>query len=277
MFFKLNTSKLYHEIDIQSKFGYNKFIRKFSIMISIIIPAKNEAAHIGLLLRDIQLQSLKSVEVIVSSSSTDKTNQIAKSFGAKVTKGTVDGCVGKARNFGAAKAKGEILIFLDADVRLPNRYTLANLVAHFKINKMEIANSFLVANSDKRIYRTIFYSYNLLLKFESYINVLISAPGICLIVNRKLFESIGGFDEELKNSEDIDLIRRIMKLGHRYNVIPFRVTTSVRRFENKNGKELALLMLAGFAFPVLLTLRWKFLKKYLAVLESFYGETGGTQ
>jgi len=246
-------------------------------MISIIIPAKNEALNIGLLLKDISKQSLRSKEVIVASSSTDKTNQIARNFGAKVTKGTVDGCVGKARNLGAAKATGDILIFLDADVRLPRRETLANLVSHFKTNKMEIANSFLVANSDKMIYRTIFSSYNLLLKFESFINVLISAPGICLIVNRKLFESIGGFDVDLKNSEDIDLIRRIMKLGHRYNVIPFRVTTSVRRFENKNSRELALLILAGIAFPVLLNLRWKFLKKYLAILEGYYGETGGSK
>jgi hypothetical protein len=104
---------------------------------------------------------------------------------------------------------------------------------------------------------------------------MLSASGTCMLVDSKIFNKVNGFDEQLKNSEDIDLIRRIMKLGFKFHVIPYQVLTSVRRFEKGGAKGLALTTVAALTVPVIIQLRWKFLNKYRVKLEKMYGETGG--
>ncbi len=242
---------------------------------SIIIPAKNEEAHIALLLKDIREQSVQPNEIIVASSSTDATNEIAVSFGALITEGTVDGYIGKARNLGAKKATGKILIFLDADARLSEKNVLAKIVHYFKHKNLAVATTLLTAGSTKTIYKTMFKTYNLFLQVESTLNVMLSAPGICLLISRENFDEVGGFSSTLKNSEDIDLIRRVMRKGNRYSTVPYHIVTSVRRFENKSAKQMAQLVFAAMLIPLILQIRSKHLAKYLKKLEGYYGKTGG--
>ena len=86
--------------------------------LSIVIPAKNEEKYLPKLLASVKKQSFKDYEIIVAdNNSKDKTKEIAKSYGCKIVKG---GLPGKGRNAGAKIAKGEIILFLDADVILPD-------------------------------------------------------------------------------------------------------------------------------------------------------------
>ena len=83
-------------------------------MLSIIIPTLNEEKYLGRLLRLIKKQSYQPKEIIVADgSSTDKTISIARSFGCRIIKG---GTPAQGRTAGGKKAKGKILLFLDADV-----------------------------------------------------------------------------------------------------------------------------------------------------------------
>lgn len=91
--------------------------------ISVIIPARNEENNLPLLLKDLCEQTLPAFEIIcVDDASEDATAQTALSFGAKLislhTK--PEGWLGKswACQNGADTAEGELLLFLDADVRL---------------------------------------------------------------------------------------------------------------------------------------------------------------
>ena len=85
-------------------------------MISIVIPAYNEERYLPILLDCIKKQTYKNHEIIVAdANSTDSTRQIAKKYGCKVVKG---GMPGIGRNNGAKAAKGEMLLFLDADSRI---------------------------------------------------------------------------------------------------------------------------------------------------------------
>lgn len=91
--------------------------------ISIIIPARNEERNLPLLLGDLQSQSIQPLEIIcVDDESTDATAQIAACYGVKVLSlhDKPDGWTGKtwACQNGADIAKGELLLFLDANVRL---------------------------------------------------------------------------------------------------------------------------------------------------------------
>lgn len=91
--------------------------------LSVIIPARNEEKNLPLLLEDLKEQRYGNFEIIVvDDGSKDKTAEISKSFGVKVI--TIcdkpSGWLGKtwACQKGAEASEGELLLFLDADVRL---------------------------------------------------------------------------------------------------------------------------------------------------------------
>ncbi|OYV04320.1 MAG: glycosyl transferase family 2 [Verrucomicrobiales bacterium VVV1] len=91
--------------------------------VSILIPARNEAHNLPKLLASLQRQSFRPMEVIViDDGSTDATAEIAATFGAKVIPSSPlpEGWRGKpwACHQGALLARGDLLMFLDADTWL---------------------------------------------------------------------------------------------------------------------------------------------------------------
>ncbi|PIN92266.1 hypothetical protein COU61_01545, partial [Candidatus Pacearchaeota archaeon CG10_big_fil_rev_8_21_14_0_10_35_13] len=87
----------------------------------------NEEKDIRLCLESLKNQNYKNTEIIIiDDGSTDKTLEIVKSMGVSVMKQNHGG-PGKARNLGAKNAKGEILVFVDADMHFPKDY-INNLV-----------------------------------------------------------------------------------------------------------------------------------------------------
>ncbi|CAN5864105.1 hypothetical protein BH24GEM1_BH24GEM1_11100 [soil metagenome] len=90
-------------------------------LVSVVIPARNEAAGIGALVRAVAAQGARGrmVEVIVvDDASTDGTGDAARSAGARVIElggDTEGGNPALARNRGAAMAAGDPIVFLDAD------------------------------------------------------------------------------------------------------------------------------------------------------------------
>ncbi len=91
--------------------------------VSVIIPARDEERTLPLLLGDLKKQTLPVFEVIcVDDASHDHTASIAQAYGARVVRLNTkpEGWMGKtwACQNGADVAKGELLLFLDADVRL---------------------------------------------------------------------------------------------------------------------------------------------------------------
>ncbi|WMJ87506.1 glycosyltransferase [Anaerocolumna sp. MB42-C2] len=91
--------------------------------VSIIIPARNEEDNLPFLLESLKSQSIEPYEIIVvDDMSSDKTYEIAVSFGVKVIKNTElpDQWTGKSWALwnGVKESSGDILVFLDTDVRL---------------------------------------------------------------------------------------------------------------------------------------------------------------
>lgn len=195
------------------------------IKITVVIPTLNEERHIGRLLKSLKNQSVKPFEIIVvDGKSKDKTKKEVKKIKGvsfyEIKKG-----VARQRNYGAKKAKGEIIYFLDADTALPNRF-IERTLRLFNKKKYDLACTFYTPFR-KNIFILIIYEFFNLI-FFIFQKILPSGAGMCMIVKRNVFGKVGGFNEEIK-FEDMELIRRISK-GFSFGIIPIRIWVSDRRF-----------------------------------------------
>lgn len=85
-------------------------------LVSIIIACFNEEKYINNCLTSLFNQSYKNIEIIVvDDGSTDRTKEIVKKHKCKLIKLDHQGTA-IARNTGAKESKGDILVFLDADM-----------------------------------------------------------------------------------------------------------------------------------------------------------------
>jgi len=125
--------------------------RHYTDLVSILIPARNEAGNILPLLQSIYVQDYKNYEVIVyDDESTDKTYKVCSKFadthgGFSIIKGDKlpDGWTGKnyACHQLAKHAKGDYFLFLDADETVKNG--LVNSAVHrMKLYKLGLLSLF---------------------------------------------------------------------------------------------------------------------------------------
>jgi glycosyltransferase involved in cell wall biosynthesis len=195
-------------------------------MLSIIVPTFNEEYFLPRLLASIESQDFTDREVIVADNrSRDRTRAVARSHGARVV---VGGTPAVGRNRGAAVARGEYLMFLDADVVLPEGF-LARILRRFDEEFVDICIPWIrPVDGSKAIYRTIYQFSNTFYKLMEVLQP--QGLGVCILVTRRLHERIGGFTESRRVSEDFDYISRAAKVG-RFRVFPsVHVYHSVRRY-----------------------------------------------
>lgn len=186
-------------------------------MISIIIPALNEEKYIGKTLQSIKGSNFKDYEIIVvANGCTDKTIDKARKLADRIIVLKENGA-SRARNAGAEKAKGDVLIFLDADT-LVDKDTLGKIVAcRYNIGTCKIR-----PDNNKLIARILMAIKNKLIWIGW-------ANGI-IFCDKYVFDKVGGFREDLCKLEDGKFIRTGAKHG-KYGVVKSYVTNSMRRFE----------------------------------------------
>src|SRR3989344_6174590 len=93
---------------------------KKSPLVSVVITTRNSEETLGKLLKSVKQQSYKYKEiVVVDNDSRDKTKEIALKYTKKVYNQGPERS--RQRNFGAEKAKGQYLLFLDSDMVLTEK------------------------------------------------------------------------------------------------------------------------------------------------------------
>lgn len=199
-------------------------------MISIIIPALNEEKYLPKLLDCIKTQSCRDYEVIVAdANSKDKTKEMAKKYGCKVVKG---GLPAVGRNRGAKAAKGDVLFFIDADVEFAGDF-LENCISEFKSRKLDAAGLYIHPRGNWFIDRMFLGIFN----FWTFATQLFypNASGSGIMCKKWLHEKVGGFDETIKLSEDMDYARRCGSFGKFRIIRGAKSYVAMRRFE-KEGR-----------------------------------------
>lgn len=185
--------------------------------VSVVIPSFNEATYIGRLLEDLSEQNFDSFEVIVSDAeSKDMTSDVVKSYSDKLDiklvssppRGPANG-----RNLGAKKAKGEWLLFLDADVEIDDPNFIDTLVKKAGENNWQTASAKINPSHGtlkERFGMRANYRYiKLLAKTKHPV-----APGWCILTKRKIFEKHLGFNEKIQFGEDYDYVTRVGDHGY---------------------------------------------------------------
>jgi glycosyltransferase involved in cell wall biosynthesis len=109
--------------------------------VSFILPARNEADQLPATLTAIRQQdTTASYEtIVVDGASSDQTSAIARDMGARVIESSGNG-FGYARNRGAEHARGEWLVFIDADTRIDTQY-LDTMLAFVTERDLDAATS----------------------------------------------------------------------------------------------------------------------------------------
>ena len=202
---------------------------------SIVIPTLNEEKCIQKILADLQKQTYKDSEVIVVDGlSDDRTLVAAKKFEDRLPKlATIKGGknnVSYQRNLGAKKASGKYLIFFDADVRFDRTFLEEIHIATLK-KKFKLGTTWFYPDSDDSMDSIVMMAGNIGLELAKAVNKPYAAGGANIIMDRKTFESLGGFREDLKLSEDHDLVERARKKNIDITILKEpRAIVSLRRF-----------------------------------------------
>lgn len=204
--------------------------------ISVIIPTLNEEKNLPVLLHALACQTHKNFEVIISDcASTDQTVSLAKSFSTVLGPLYISSCkqknAGAARNLGATRAKGKIIIFFDADVE-PGIDFLEKVHIYMDMYHLDSMTVWNRAKSWSFTGRYIFFTMNSWLTALQFIKPVANGP--CMIMTKKLFQKVGGFDETIVFGEDFDFMQRANKFHIRFKVFATpNLYVSTRRFEKE--------------------------------------------
>lgn len=193
---------------------------------SIIIPAVNESSIINQTIEHVfRVCSGFAHEVIVVDGAADggTINSIQSEHVVKIISKIGRG---KQMNAGAAVAHGNILLFLHSDMELPED-ALASISSVMETGKYAGGAFDLCINSGRKIFR-------LIERMASIRSRLTRVPygDQAIFLRKSLFEEINGY-REIPLMEDVEMMSRVKKSGHKIHIIPQKVKTSARRWKNE--------------------------------------------
>ncbi len=210
--------------------------------VAIIVPTKNEQQYLPRLIQSLENQTFQGfIKILADANSSDQTRQIAQRHGFIITEG---GHPYLGRNNGAKKAidlGAELLIFIDADVILPNPIFLEQALNEFHqrnldvagplITPYEIKNNQVVISSNPR-FQLIYQLTNIgMLMLEKTHR---PAFQVFMMARTSVHQTIGGFPA-MEFAEDSQYATNAVAHGFRFGILRQcgKVLVSPRRFQKK--------------------------------------------
>jgi len=192
------------------------------IRLSVIVPVHDASEYLIPLLNSLQHQLCDEIEVIcVNDASTDDSLAILNTYPwVHVENRLLCGGAGACRNSGAQIARGEYLLFLDADTRVRDLHLLRKVITFFdQHDDIEaLSGCYHDHNQNRTHFARYIDSYEKSLRLNSIDKAATgSLSGSICGIRKSIFLSIGGFDENsLVIMEDADLGCRLGAQGYKH-------------------------------------------------------------
>ncbi|MEA3239277.1 MAG: glycosyltransferase [Candidatus Bipolaricaulota bacterium] len=204
--------------------------------VSVVVPARNEEELLPRCLSALRQQQFDDFEiVVVDSASTDRTRQVAQSFGARVIRVEEPG-VGRARQAGFEAATGDIIVSTDADA-ISKPDWLQQTVVPFT-NPLVIATFGSIELTGQRIWTRL--GYAIFSGFQA-VNLRVGRPLFCgpnFAVRKNTFLDVDGFKvngEFPDEAEDVQLAQKLKKRGKIVFLPGNKVIVSSRHLDKGQG------------------------------------------
>ncbi len=209
--------------------------------ISIIVPAFNEEKLIAESLRSITAASaafsargLETELIVCDNNSSDRTRELAEAAGARVVFEPINQ-IARARNTGAQAAAGDWLLFIDAD-SCPASELFADVAAAIATGRVLAGGSTIRLDAQHRAAVWSSRIWNCI----SLTTRLVA--GSFIFCETAAFRQLGGFDQQLFASEELELGKRLKKLARErgQKIVILRahpLKTSARKFHLYSTRE----------------------------------------
>ena len=212
--------------------------------LTIVIPCKNEQTYIAHLLKDLQQQvGIGKTKIYIADASTDDTRKVILAnkgnLNVSIIKG---GPVSYAKNQGAKKAKTDYILFIDADVRFFNDYTIADALSTIQQKELDLLGCKIKCYDNDIRAKLGFALFNMtnaiLSRFSPF------AVGLFMMTRRDKFEEFGGFPDKYATSEDYFLSRNYSP--DKFTILNAYAGQDSRRFKKMGYAGMALYLIKNF-------------------------------
>lgn len=243
--------------------------------LSFVIPAYNEQNYIGHCLRAVLEQAAKTdydTEIIVvNNASTDLTAEIARSFAGVKVVGEPRKGLSQARQSGFLASSGDLIANIDADTELPAGW-LDRVFAEFTSKPKLVALSgpfvfYDLSKTENSVIRLhYFLGYGIYFINRFVLNIGSMLQGGNFVVTRQALEKVGGYNTEFKfYGEDVDMARRLHKVGDVVFTLSFTMPTSGRRLKAEGKFKMSLIY--GLNYFWTLLFKKPFSKNFINIRE----------
>lgn len=216
---------------------------KFSDLITIVVPCKNEENYIAHLLMHLRNQMIGSTRIIIADCSTDNTREVIQTMKGNLNVEIIEGGpVSIAKNNGAKLAKTPYILFIDADVRFFKTTVIRDAVEEIESKNLDLIG--LNAKCyDRDVVASIGFSiFNVINNVLKYFSPF--AVGAFMLTRRDRFEEFGGFPEKFSTSEDYFLSR--MYSPKKFKILNHYFGQDSRRFKKMGYFGMAAYLIKNF-------------------------------
>jgi glycosyltransferase involved in cell wall biosynthesis len=199
--------------------------------LTIVIPAKNEVVMLPKLLASLCKQDWAGVcrtrILIADAGSTDGTVEAALKFRDRLNVEVIRGGLpAVGRNEGARMARSAYVLFLDADVEIPDPSLLRRAMEAMHRRKLHLVTTNIGCKHGGFFDDLLYAGNNLMQYVGSFLKPF--ATGMFMLFEREVFWSLGGFNERALFAEDY-LLSKGVATG-RFKIMRGGVLTTNRRF-----------------------------------------------
>jgi glycosyltransferase involved in cell wall biosynthesis len=204
--------------------------------VSIVIPTLNEEHYLPILLKSLAGTGEPMEIIVVDGNSTDGTAGVVSQFRSRFTGesslrliAAPERGISKQRNLGARHASHPLVLFLDADVRIPSRHAYRAILHQFVQGNYDAVSACLHPDGHDIRGSIIFLIGRVFQRVMLFFGEAYFA-GSLVLCNKEFFFKLGGFDETKRVAEDIDFSIRASHAG-RVAMVPVYIPVSTRRFK----------------------------------------------